>query len=48
MKKNLNYEEIQDKNRLTKDKEGAVLLSYQEGLKGESGTLNVPLKYQIN
>ena len=30
------------------DKEGAVLLSYQEGLKGESGTLNVPLKNQIN
>ena len=44
MKKNLNYEEIQDKKGL----EGAVLLSYQEGLKGESGTLNVPLKNQIN
>ena len=47
MKKNLNYEEIQDKNRLTRI-EGTVLLSYQEGLTGESGTLNVPLKYQIN
>ena len=47
MKKNLNYKEIQDKNRLMRI-EGAVLLSYQEGLKGESGTLNVPLKYQIN
>ena len=47
MKKNLNYKEIQDKNRVTRI-EGAVLLSYQEGFKGESGTLNVPLKNQIN
>ena len=38
MKKNLNYKEIQDKKRLTRI-EGTVLLSYQEGLKGESGTL---------
>jgi hypothetical protein len=30
------------------DKEGILLWSYQEGLIGESGTLNVPLKYQIN
>ena len=47
MKKNLNYKEIQNKNRLIRI-EGTVLLSYQEGLKGESGTLNVPLKNQIN
>ena len=44
MKKSLNYEEIKTKIGL----EGAVFLSYQEGLKGESGTLNVPLKNQIN
>ena len=47
MKKNLNYEELQVK-KINEDKEGAILLSYQEGLKGESGTLNVPLKNQIN
>ena len=43
----LDKKEIQDKNRLTRI-EVTVLLSYQEGLKGESGTLNVPLKNQIN
>ena len=33
---------------VNEDKEEVVLWSYQEGLKGESGTLNVPLKNQIN
>ena len=47
MKKNLNYEELQVK-KINEDKEEAILLSYQDGLKGESGTLNVPLKNQIN
>ena len=32
----------------SEDKKEVVPLSYQEGLKGESGTLNVPLKNQIN